>query len=298
MMTKVLSLLLCLGVLLPPVQAAKINQAEPGDLNPPIPQRVVSLSPIITETLYLVGAEDQLIANTSYCNVPAAAQAKEKIGTVLQMNVEKIVALKPDLVVASALSREKQLKILEKLSIPVMRASNPKTFEQMCQMTLELGATLGRSDQAGKVVGQARAVARAILSRTASLDKPSVFLQIGIKPLHSANKDMFISEYIRYAGGVNITEHEGTGVYSREMVLAMDPDVILVATMGTSKKAAVLEREKWLAHRTMTAVRHNRVHVLDPEMICSPTPTTFVQGLEMILPLLHPELGGQPGERN
>ena len=140
-----------------------------------VPQRVISLSPIITETIYLVGAQDRLIANTTYCNVPEAARYKDKIGSVLQMNVEKIVALKPDLVIASALSREKQLKILEKLAIPVLRASNPKTFEQMCEMTLELGTTLGRSKQASQVVETARKTAQSILDSTKGLDKPLVF---------------------------------------------------------------------------------------------------------------------------
>ena len=254
------------------------------------PQRVISLSPIITETIYLVGAQDHLIANTTYCNVPEPAKYKEKIGSVIQMNVEKIIRLNPDLVIASALSREKQLKILEKMSIKVIRAQNPKTFDQMCEMTLNLGMILGRTRQAQTVVNQARHAANTILAQTADLQKPSVFLQIGIKPLHSANKDMFINEYIRYAGGENIAAHEGSGVYSREKVVAMDPDVILVATMGTSKKAANLEKNKWMAHTAMKAVQQARIHVLDPEMICSPTPVTFVKGLQKILPLFHPGL--------
>ena len=288
---KTFSLALCLAWLCIPVLASGRATAGPEAPLQGVPRRVVSLSPIITETIYLVGAQDLLIADTSYCNVPEAAQFKEKIGSVLQMNVEKIVALKPDLVIASALSREKQLKILEKMAVPVIRAKNPGTFDQMCEMTLELGRVLGRAGQAGEVVSRAREAARAIRDRAASLDKPSVFLQIGIKPLHSANGEMFISEYIRYAGGLNIAEQEGSGVYSREKVLAVDPDVILVSTMGSSRKAAVLERDKWMAYKSMTAVRQGRVHVLDPELICSPTPVTFVEGLEKILPLLHPELG-------
>ncbi|MCG8633269.1 MAG: helical backbone metal receptor [Desulfobacterales bacterium] len=253
-----------------------------------VPQRVVSLSPIITETVYLVGAQDRLIANTTYCNVPEPARFKEKIGSVIQMNVEKIIRLNPDLVIASALSREKQLKVLEKMSIRVVRARNPKTFDQMCEMTIDLGTALGRARQARDIVDGAGRAARAILTKTAGLKKPSVFLQIGIKPLHSANKEMFINEYIRYGGGINIAAHEGTGVYSREKVVAMDPEVILVTTMGTSKKAAHLEKDKWMAHKAMRAVQQSRVHVLDPEMICSPTPVTFVKGLNKILPLLHP----------
>jgi iron complex transport system substrate-binding protein len=265
-------------------------QAMPVAAEIKVPERVISLSPIITETIYLVGAQDRLVGNTTYCNMPEAAQKKEKIGSVIQMNVEKIIRLKPDLVIASALSREKQLKILEKMAIPVMRAKNPVTFEQMCQMTLDLGQRLGCGDQALTIVNDARKKANTILQQTRRFDKPTVFLQIGIKPLHSANKEMFINEYIRYGGGINIAAHEGTGVFSREKVLAVNPDIILIATMGSSKKAGKMEREKWLRHTSMKAVQTGRVYVLDPEMICSPTPTTFVSALADIAPLLHPEL--------
>lgn len=254
------------------------------------PMRVVSLSPIITETIYLVGGEGRLIANTSYCTMPEAAQFKEKIGSVTQMNVEKIISLQPDLVIASALSSEKQLKILEKSSITVLRAANPKTFEQMCDMTLMIGEKLDRKLYAEGIVQAASKTANHILEITKGLKKPDVFLQIGLKPLHSANKDMFINEYIRYAGGINIAENESSGIYSREKVLARNPEIILIATMGSSKKAGQIEKQRWMAFKGMKAVKNNRIHVLDPEMICSPTPTTFVKGLTDILPLIHPEL--------
>ncbi len=106
---------------------------------------------------------------------------------------------------------------------------------------------------------------------------------------------MFINEYIEYGGGINIAADEGTGVYSREKVLAMDPDVILIATMGTSTKAGRLEKEKWMAHDSMTAVAQQRIHVLDPELICSPTPETFGTGLRQVALLLHPSLAGRDG---
>ncbi|MCP3875489.1 MAG: ABC transporter substrate-binding protein [Desulfobacteraceae bacterium] len=255
-----------------------------------IPDRVISLSPIITETIYLVGAEHKLIANTNYCNVPKAAINKEKIGSVTHMNVEKIISLKPDLVIASALSREKQLMILENQSINILRAQNPRTFDQMCDMTVLIGEKLGRKETAGNIVDKAKKQADYILSLTQGLEKPSVFMQIGLKPLHSANKDMFINEYIRYAGGINIAENESSGIYSREKVLTQNPQIILIATMGSSKKAGLIERERWMTFKTMAAVKHNRVYVLDPEMICSPTPTTFVKGLHDLLPIIHPGL--------
>ncbi|RLB87515.1 MAG: cobalamide ABC transporter substrate-binding protein [Deltaproteobacteria bacterium] len=263
-----------------------------GALADPLVLRVISLSPIITETIYLLGAQEKLIANTTYCNFPVAARSLEKIGSVTQMNVEKIIRLAPDLVIASALSREKQLKILEQQFIPVFRARNPKTFEQMCEMTLEIGTILEQKQRARIIVETAQKNARRIFEGTRNLPKPRVFLQIGLKPLHSANKEMFINEYILYCGGINIAENESSGIYSREKVIQENPNVILIATMGTSKRAGKLERQKWMGFKSIDAVKKNRVHVLDPEMILSPTPETFVKGLEVVFPLLH------PGEKN
>lgn len=262
-----------------------------------VPERVISLSPIITETIYLVGAQDKLIANTTYCNIPEPAQFKEKIGSVTQMNVEKIIQLRPDLVIASPLSREKQLLILERQSISVLRAQNPKTFDQMCDMTLKIGDRLGKQENARRIVDIAKNEAGRIWEKTRGLAKPKVFLQIGLKPLHSANKDMFVNEYIRYGGGINIAEHESSGVYSREKVITHNPDVILIATMGTSKKAGEMEKQRWLSFHGITAVKENRVHVMDPEMLCSPTPTTFIKGLNAVVPLLHPHLFPLGGEK-
>ncbi|MBU1340167.1 MAG: ABC transporter substrate-binding protein [Proteobacteria bacterium] len=255
-----------------------------------IPQRVISLSPIITETIYLVGAQDSLIADTTYCNIPEEAMFKEKIGSVIQMNVEKIIQLHPDLVIASPLSREKQLMLLERQSISVFRALNPKTFSQMCDMTLTIGQKLGREQSARQIVEQAQKEVDAIWVKTRGLETPKVFLQIGLKPLHSANKEMFINEYIRYGGGINIAENESSGIYSREKVITHNPGIILIATMGSSKKAGELEKLRWMTFKTIDAVKQNRVFVLDPEMICSPTPTTFVAGLKSILSLIHPEV--------
>ncbi len=259
---------------------------------PGIPQRVISLSPIITETIYLLGAQDRLIANTTYCNIPEAAMLKEKIGSVTQMNVEKIIRLRPDLVIASALSRERQLIMLERQSIRILRAQNPKTFSQMCDMTLTIGQKLGKEQAARQIVDRAQKEVAGIWEKTRGLEKPRVFLQIGLKPLHSANKEMFINEYIRYGGGINIAGNASSGIYSREKVITENPDVILIATMGTSRKSGELEKQRWMTFKSMNAVKNNQVFVLDPEMICSPTPNTFVMGLTSLLPLIHPELAG------
>ena len=263
---------------------------------PPAPAgRVVSLSPFITETIYLLGAQDQLIADTSYCTVPPEAAQKEKIGSVTQMNVEKIISLAPDLVISSPLSRKAPLKILRSQGLRVMEIRNPKTFEQMCTITLKIADALGKTAQAQVLVQQASKDVDRVREQVAGLRPRRVFIQIGLKPLHTVNKDLFINEYIIQANAVNIAENQPSGIYSREEVIKQDPNVILVATMGSSKKAAVFEKKRWMAFAFLTSVKNHEIHVLDPEVICHPTPVSFASGLRQVAVLIHPEISTAEG---
>ena len=261
-----------------------------------VARRVVSLSPIITETIYLLGAQDALKANTNYCNVPIEAAKKEKIGSVTQVNVEKIISLSPDLVITSALTREKQIRILKRQGIRVMEIKNPRTFDQMCAITQKIGKALGKFREAKAITAAARDRVEEIRGRVARLHPRRVFIQIGLKPLHTVNKDLFINEFIVLSNGINIAQDQPSGVYSREQVIREDPDVMLIATMGSSKKAGVLEKQRWMKFPSLKAGANGEIHVLDPELICSPTPVSFVLGLDRVAALIHPEspevLGG------
>ena len=279
-----------LNAILTGAQTRLNQQLKPNQANTTIPQKVISLSPIITETIYLLNAQDLLIADTSYCNSPKEAQFKEKIGSVIQMNIEKIISLHPDLVIASPLSRKKQIQILQNQKIKVTKIQNPQTFPQMCDITMTIGKALGKTDMAKRIIAAAAIEVEAIKLKTAGLPKKKVFIQIGMKPLHSANKDTFINEYIKYSGGINIAENEKSGIYSREKVLKENPDLILIATMGTDKKGGEIEKQKWMKFTSLNAAIKNQIYVLDPELILSPTPVTFVKGLKQILSLIHPNL--------
>ncbi|WP_320042359.1 helical backbone metal receptor [uncultured Desulfobacter sp.] len=259
--------------------------------------RVISLSPFITETIYLMGAQDQLLADTTYCTVPPEAAQKEKIGSVTQMNVEKIISLQPDLVISSPLSKKKQLKILQSQGLQIMKIRNPKTFDQMCAITLKIADALGKTAQAKALIKQASDDVDSIRRQVASLIPRRVFIQLGLKPLHTVNKDLFINEYLIQANAVNIAEDQPSGIYSREEVIKQNPDVILVATMGSSKKAAALEKKRWMAFPFLTSAKNNEIHVLDPEVICHPTPVSFASGLKQVAVLIHPEINSTQESR-
>jgi iron complex transport system substrate-binding protein len=255
------------------------------------PERIVSLGQTITERIYLLGAQDRLIANTVYCVVPEEAKTKEKVGTLLQFNIEKIISLKPDIVLASNLARSKQLRKLKDLGIRVIQFSYPTSFSGICRQFIELGEILGEVEKATKIVDKAKREVEEIKVRAESLPKKKVFMQIGLKPLHAVTKESFLHEYIEFSGGMNIARDAGRGAFSREKVLQLNPEIIIISTMGSSEgEKGEMERETWMKYQSIEAVKKGNVYLINPDDICSPTPITFVDALKAIAVIIHPNL--------
>lgn len=255
----------------------------------PAPERIISLGQTITERIYLLGADRNLIADTVYCVQPEDAKQKEKVGTLLQANLEKIVALKPDLVIASNLARPKQLRKLKDLGIRVVQLSYPKNFSEMCRQFLELGELLGKEEKAKEIIDNTKKEVAAIRMKTRNLPKKRVFIQLGIKPLHAVTRESFLNDYIEFAGGENIALNEGRGAYSREKVLRENPEVIIISTMGTSEgETGKKEKKSWMKYRSIAAVKNQNIYIVNPDKLCSPTPITFVEALTEIAEMIHP----------
>ena len=251
------------------------------------PKRIVSLGPSITEGLYLLGAGDRIVGVTTYCIKPPQAKKKEKIGSVTEVDVEKIANLKPDLVIATSLTSQKAKEKLKGLGIKVVDFSLPGNFSDLCEKFLMLGRIVGKGSEAEDIVIKANREIDTIRNRLKGLPKPKVFIQVGARPLFTMTKDSFVNDLIELAGGINIAGEARGGLYSREKVIEQNPDVIIIMTMGI-----VGEEEKriWQRYRTLKAVRDNRIYIMDSYKIGSPTPVTFVETLKEMAGLLHPEV--------
>lgn len=248
------------------------------------PQRIISLSPKVTEELYLLGVDDRLIAHTEYCEIPFGVDKKEKIGTVVYFNLEKVVSLEPDLVIATSLSKPKAKEKLIDLGIRVVTFTAAKSFDRMCDQFLELARIVGEEERAKEIVAKAKTETMDIKERIGNLPKPKVFAQIGAKPLFAATKDYFINDFIEFAGGSNIGRDLKNGLCSREEVLRADPEVIFIVTMGIVGEQ---EKKTWEKYKVIKAVEKNRIYILDSDKLCSPTPASFVDTLEEIVEILH-----------
>ena len=255
------------------------------------PARIVSLSPLLTENVFLLGAGDRLVGNTTYCTKPEAAKAVPKVGSVMELSIERIVGLRPDLVLAINLSPPQQVAQLTRLGLKVRTFRQPESFAEMCDQVLELGRLLGREQRAREIVDEAARRAEAVRRATSDLPRQKVFLQVGANPLFSSVRDSFTHEYIGLAGGENIAADRSSGAMTTEQVLALDPDLIIIAVMGSEHGIGRNEKGKWERYAAMRAVRAGRVHVVDPDRVCSPSPLTFAASLETIARLIHPELG-------
>lgn len=254
-----------------------------------IPYRIVSLGPAITEEIYLLGIEDRLVGCTVYCQTPSQAKTKEKVGTVRDVNVEKIVNLRPDLVLTTSVTNHNDIEKLKRLKIKVVSFSTPKNFIEICNQFLELGKIVGKEKEAVDIVKRVTTKVNLIEAKVDNLLKPRVFVQTGAKPLYTANGGSFVHDYIVRAGGVNIAvgSYGGSdyGIYSREQVIKKNPDIILIVTMGI-----VGEQEKniWEKFKGLNAVSKSRIYIIDSHRVCSPTPLSFAEMLAEIAALLHP----------
>ncbi|MDH4205356.1 MAG: cobalamin-binding protein [Desulfobacteraceae bacterium] len=257
---------------------------------PDKPQRVVSLAPSITEIVFALDQGHRLQGVTTYSDFPPEAVKLPKVGSYVHLDLEKIVALKPDLCIAIKDGNPRVIaQRLESLKIPVY-AVDPNNLETIMKTVLEIGTLLNAKDQASQLVQNMDLRIQKVKSLVAKTTyRPRVFLQIGVSPIVSAGTHTFIHELIVIAGGTNLSA--GPIPYprfSREKVLALSPEIIIITSMARS---AVFEKVKaeWEKWPNMPAVRNQRIYVEDSNFLDRPTPR-LVDGLELLIRLIHPEL--------
>ncbi len=256
-----------------------------GHTDQNLPQRIISLGPAITEQLYLLNVQDRLVGCTIYCKRPKEAKSKEKVGTVVEISLEKIIGFKPDLVLATALTDFKAVKKLKDLGVEVVSFSPPKSFAEICEQFLRLGEIVGEEKKAEEIISKAKDKINITKKKVKGLPKPKVFIQVGARPLFTVIGDSFVNDFIEFAGGVNIAQNLKSGFYSREKVIEADPSIIIIVTMGI---AGEKEKETWEKFKSLKAVKNNRVYIIDSYKLCSPTPLSFADTLEQMAEILHP----------
>lgn len=251
------------------------------------PQRIISLGSVITEEIYLLSSSDKLVGDTIYCQRPGPAKLKVKVGDILNVNLEKVVSLKPDVVLATELTDIRAKQKLRALGIRVEDIPNAKNFDDICNVFLKLGKILDKEIQARTIIAQARRMVGRLRGKVSPMSKRRVFIQVGVNPLVTVGKDTFADDFINFSGGVNVVEQKGYVQYSKENVLSLDPDVFIISSMGFDGKN---EKINWEKYHSLRAVAHHNIYIIDQYFLCSPTPVSFIETLKTFIHDLHPEI--------
>jgi iron complex transport system substrate-binding protein len=253
-------------------------------------KRIVSMAPNVTEMLFAIGLDNEIVGVTEFCNYPEAAKSKPKIGGYYNPNIEVILSLKPDLIVATpdGYSKERVDK-LDQSGIPVFIV-NPLKIDDATESMLVLGKITGKEAYSKLVVDGLKARIKVVKDKVAQVPaqkRPKVFYEIGQNPLVTVGPNNFVDDLITAAGGINIANDAPNSwpIYSVEAIITKNPDIILTApsTMTASDKMIA---DEWSKYRTISAVMNKRIYAIDPDVLLRSGPRV-ADGLEKLYTIFY-----------
>jgi iron complex transport system substrate-binding protein len=256
-----------------------------------VPNRVtrfISLAPNLTEIVYAIGAGDGLVGRTTYCNYPAEAQKVEAVGDTLKPSIERIIALRPQIVLVSTASQlEAFTSELEAHHIAVY-VTDSHDLDGVFRSIEGIAELLGKQEQADNLLKQLRARVSIVADKVEARPPIRVFYQVSDEPLYTIGRDAFITDLIKRAGGISVTA-DVPGAwpkYSAESALAARPEAIVLPTGGSMGDA---NSNVTGALKRSPAVASGRVYKINDDHLSRPGPRS-VDGLEDLARALHPEV--------
>jgi iron complex transport system substrate-binding protein len=258
--------------------------------SPSPPRRLISLAPSITEIMYFLELGDRVVGVTSFCNFPAEVKNKPRIGTYWEFNLEAILALKPDLVLAMAHQGDGagSLDVLRHWKIPYY-LGRADTLPELFRLIEDLARLTGQEEVARRKLPPLKARARGIQVRVRGLPRPRVLLEIDQEPLITVGRTSIQGDLIQRAGGANIANNidQRYPVFNLEEVLKAQPEVILFTGMASA--ASLPGRMNfWRRWTMLPAVKSGRLLWVEPDLVDRPGPR-LVDGLELLANYFHPQ---------
>ncbi|RDU96593.1 cobalamin-binding protein [Trinickia dinghuensis] len=247
-------------------------------------QRVVALAPHAVELAYAAGGGAKLVGAVSYSDYPSAAKALPRVGSNTSLDLERIVALKPDLVIVWRHGNgERQLDRLRALGIPLYH-SEPRKLDDVATDLIALGTLMGTGAQARAAAADYRGKIAALRERYAGRAPVSVFYEVWADPLMTLNGTHIVSDVIALCGGRNVFAKLTPLVptVSTEAVVAANPEAIVTTSQGATQADAPLPSlAAWRAWPRMTAVARGNLFAIDGDLINRPAPR-LAQGAEQL----------------
>jgi iron complex transport system substrate-binding protein len=253
--------------------------------------RVISLAPNLTEIVFAVGAGDRLVGRTSYCDYPAEAKSIPEVSDTLHPNLERIIALKPQVVLVSTASQLEVFTQQLKGQNIAFVVTDPHDLEGVFRSIEQIGEIVGHMDQASQLVQKLRDRTNAVQQAVKYKPLVKVFYQASGEPLYTAGRDAYVTDLIRRAGGASVTA-DVPGAwpkFSNESALAARPEAIILPTGGSMGAANANVAE---ALRQSPAMLQGRVYKINDDHLSRPGPR-LVDGLEEMARALHPDAFGK-----
>jgi iron complex transport system substrate-binding protein len=253
-----------------------------------IPQRIVSLAPSNTEILFALGLGDKVVGVTDWCDYPPEALEKGKVGSYDTPDIEKIVALNPDLVLVAYGTTMDVINNLVGLGLTVFGIKSTD-LDDVLNDIRTVGNITGKKAEADALTSEMESRIQAVTDQTEGLEeRPRVFYIVWHDPLWTAGSETFIHELIEKAGGVNICQNiTGYTTISIEEIVARNPEVIITSEFSF----------EWAQNETLlqgtNASQTERIYTGDDDLVQRPGPR-LVEGLEWFAHFIHPEIFEEP----
>ena len=238
--------------------------------------RIISLTPATTEILFELGLDEEIAGVSTFCNFPEKAKGKEKVGSFSNPNIEKIIMLKPDLVILTGMEQAEIKGILKKCNIDYI-VSYPKSINGLLKSIERIGTVLSRERQSRKLIKKIKGTVSRIEDKIKNITlskRPKVYIEIWHDPIMSAGSNSFVNDMIELAGGVNVASSLKRA-YSKidpEHIIYNNPDVVILAYMKNDRwvKNEFSNRVGW---SSVSAIENKRVYAdIDPDLILRPGP--------------------------
>jgi len=261
------------------------------------PNRIISLAPANTEILFALGLADEIVGVSSYANYPEPATKKEKIGSITEVNLEKVVALKPDLIVASGINRIETIKKLRELGYQVA-GFYPQTVNDIFKTIKDIGKLTGKDEEANKLTGklfvEMSEIMNLVEKKVEEKGRQKIFYEIWSDPLITAGENTFIDDLIEMAGGINIGAY-AQGMwpqYSLEKLILENPAVFISSYHSAPQKVTIETIKERRIYQQLKAVKNNRIYLVNQDLVSRAGPR-IIEGLREFVKALHPELADE-----